>query len=53
MGDSNISIFNYQGDITSIYRQISTLKARILTTAPRDAISWIELARLYSFSRPN
>ena len=45
--DVNVSEFRDIRNPTSIYRQISNLKFRV-RTAPRDSISWIELARLYT-----
>ena len=46
------SLFSNLGDINSIYRKISKLKTRV-RKAPRDAISWIELARLYTLLGQN
>ncbi len=44
--------FSNLGNIISIYRNISKLKIRV-RTAPRDAISWMELARLYTLLGQN
>lgn len=39
--------FSHLQSVEQVYRQISRLKIRV-RAAPRDAISWIELARLYT-----
>ena len=43
----NDSILIGNENLFAIYRKISNFKGRV-RTAPRDAISWVELARLYT-----